>query len=128
LGLKYVDLKMGPSNKVFPDGATMPLSQTSVPVQFDDITMMFDARTRPAVEQNLAGYGDALTARGSALNDTIASLPQLFQHLQPRSTRTRASTSTCSSTAPARDFRARAAARSGRCSSASSRLTRIWRG
>ena len=83
LGLKYVDLNFGHSSKVFPDGATMPVAQTNVPVQFDDIDTMFDARTRPAIEQNLAGYGDALTARGSALNDTIASLPALFQHLQP---------------------------------------------
>jgi phospholipid/cholesterol/gamma-HCH transport system substrate-binding protein len=83
LGLKYVDLNFGHSKRVFPDGATMAISQTSIPVQFDDINTMFDAKTRPAIEQNLAGYGDALTARGSALNDTIASLPSLFQHLQP---------------------------------------------
>jgi virulence factor Mce-like protein len=83
LGLKYVDLNLGHSKRVFPDGGTLPASQTNVPVQFDDINTMFDARTRPAIEQNLAGYGDALTARGSALNDTIASLPALFQHIQP---------------------------------------------
>jgi phospholipid/cholesterol/gamma-HCH transport system substrate-binding protein len=86
LGLKYVDLNFGHSNRVFADGATLPISQTSVPVQFDDINTMFDAKTRPAIEQNLAGYGDALTARGSALNDTIASLPSLFQHIQPVAT------------------------------------------
>jgi hypothetical protein len=68
---------------VFSDGGTMPISQTTVPVQFDDINTLFDAKTRPAIEKNLAGYGDALAARGSALNDTIASLPALFQHLQP---------------------------------------------
>ncbi len=61
----------------------MPVSQTNVPVQIDDINKLFDAKTRPAIEQNLAGYGDALAARGSALNDTIASLPALFQHIQP---------------------------------------------
>jgi virulence factor Mce-like protein len=83
LGLKYVELNLGRSKKVFPDGGTMPLARTTVPVQFDDINTMFNARTRPAVQRNLAGYGDVLTARGSALNDTIASLPQLFQHLQP---------------------------------------------
>jgi virulence factor Mce-like protein len=83
LGLKYVDLARGSSTKVFPDGGTIPLSQTTVPVQFDDINTLFDAKTRPAVEKNLAGYGNALAARGSALNDTIASLPSLFQHLQP---------------------------------------------
>ncbi len=83
LGLKYVDIEFGRSSRVFGDGGTMPVSQTRVPVQFDDINTMFDAKPRPAVEQNLAGYGDVLTARGSALNDTIASLPALFGHLRP---------------------------------------------
>ena len=83
LGLKYVDITRGSSTKMFPDGGTLPLSQTNVPVQFDDINKMFDARTRPAIQQNLAGFGDALAARGSSLNDTIATLPALFAHLQP---------------------------------------------
>jgi ABC-type transporter Mla subunit MlaD len=83
LGLKYVDLNIGHSPKVFADGATLPLSHTTVPVQFDDINTLFNAKTRPAIQQNLAGYGNALTARGSALNDTIASLPALFTHIRP---------------------------------------------
>src|SRR5205823_4940159 len=74
LGLKYLELNYGDSKRVFADGGVMPASRTSVPVQFDDINQMFDARTRPAIEQDLVGYGDVLTARGSALNDTIASL------------------------------------------------------
>jgi ABC-type transporter Mla subunit MlaD len=44
---------------------------------------MFDAKTRPAAQNNLAGFADALAARGSSLNDAIATLPPLFQHLQP---------------------------------------------
>ncbi len=83
LGLKYLDLLPGQSKKNFPDGGTMPASQTSVPVQLEDINTLFDAKTRPAIQKDLAGYGNALTARGSALNDTIASLPSLFQHLEP---------------------------------------------
>ncbi len=83
LGLKYVDITRGHSTKVFSDGAVMKVSRTTVPVQFDDINTLFDARTRPAVQQNLAGYGDALAARGSSLNDTISTLPSLFGHLQP---------------------------------------------
>jgi ABC-type transporter Mla subunit MlaD len=83
LGLKYISLNYGHSNRYFPDGGTLPLSQTTVPVQFDDINRMFDAKTRPAIQRNLAGYGDVLAARGSSLNDTIASLPALFGHLRP---------------------------------------------
>jgi virulence factor Mce-like protein len=83
LGLKYVDLSYGHSKKVFPDGGTLPVSHTFIPVQFDDINQLFDKKTRPAVQKDLVGFGDTLAARGSALNDTIASLPSLFKHLQP---------------------------------------------
>ncbi len=83
LGLKYVDLHYGTSHKAFVDGGTMPITQTSVPVQFEDLNQMFDAKTRPAVDSNLVGFGDALAGRGSALNDTISSLPRLFLYLRP---------------------------------------------
>jgi ABC-type transporter Mla subunit MlaD len=76
LGLKYIEIERGSSSKVFPDGGVMQLAKTNV-------NTLFDAKTRPAVQQNLAGYGDALAARGSSLNDTISSLPSLFGHLQP---------------------------------------------
>ena len=68
---------------MFADGATLPESQTNVPVQFDDVFKMFDTKTRGAVQEDLDGFGDTLASRGSALNDTIASLPALFGHLEP---------------------------------------------
>ena len=40
-------------------------------------------RTRRAIQENLVGIGNALAGRGSALNDTIASLPALLGHLEP---------------------------------------------
>jgi phospholipid/cholesterol/gamma-HCH transport system substrate-binding protein len=83
LGLKYVDLTVGHSHQAFQDGSTVPIAQTSVPVQFEDVFQMFDARTRPAIDQNLVGFGNALAGRGADLNDTIASLPRLFGYLQP---------------------------------------------
>jgi virulence factor Mce-like protein len=83
LGLKYVDLQRGSSSRVFADGGTLPISQTSVPVQFDDIFKTFDPKTRAAVRASLTGYGDAFAGRGSALNDTIHSLSPLFLHLEP---------------------------------------------
>jgi ABC-type transporter Mla subunit MlaD len=86
-GLKYLDFHYGNSTQIVPDGGTLgessPLTHTTVPVQFDDINKIFDAKTRPAVDQNLTGFGNTFAARGSALNDTIAALPSLFQHLIP---------------------------------------------
>jgi phospholipid/cholesterol/gamma-HCH transport system substrate-binding protein len=83
LGLKYVDLHKGISTRVIADGGTLPLGQTNVPVQFDDIFKTFDPKTRTAIQNDLVGFGDTLAGRGSALNDTIASLPRLFTHLEP---------------------------------------------
>src|SRR5947209_9948732 len=83
LGLKYVDLQRGTSTQTYPDGGTLPITHTTVPVQFDDIFKTFDSKTRDAIQRNLAGYGDVLTGRGSALNDTIHSLPSLLGYLRP---------------------------------------------
>ncbi len=83
LGLKYVELVRGISSQVYSDGSVMPVTHTSVPVQFDDLLGTFDAKTRSAVQQNLVGFGDAVTGRGAALNDTIHSLPELLGHLEP---------------------------------------------
>jgi virulence factor Mce-like protein len=83
LGSKYIDLEKGSSRNFVPDGGTLPIAQTTVPVQFDDIFQSFNRRTRIAIQRDLIGIGDALAGRGSALNDTIASLPSLLGHLTP---------------------------------------------
>jgi virulence factor Mce-like protein len=83
LGLKYVALTFGRSRRTYANGGTMPISQTKVPVQFDDVYKTFDARTRSAMGKDLAGIGDALAARGSSLNDTLGTLPALLRHVRP---------------------------------------------
>jgi len=83
LGQKYVNLIKGSSSHDIPDGGTLPLSQTHVPVQLDEVFNMFNPPTRQAVAQNLQGFGDAFTARGNDLNLTIQSLPSLLGHLRP---------------------------------------------
>jgi virulence factor Mce-like protein len=82
LGLKYIDLVTGHSKKLLADGATLPEAQTRVPVQFDDILKTFDPKTRVAIQQDEQGFGDALAARGSSLNDLISVLPPLLLHLE----------------------------------------------
>ena len=83
LGLKYVDLIRGTSNEKFGDGATMPVSQTTVPVQVDQVFDMFNTPTRNAIDKDLVAFGDTLTGRGASLNDTLAALPSLLTHLRP---------------------------------------------
>ncbi len=83
LGLKFVELHKGSASRTYADGGTMPITQTSVPVQFEDLNTAFNAPTRKSIDQNLVGFGDTLAARGSALNDTFASLPRLLGYLRP---------------------------------------------
>jgi ABC-type transporter Mla subunit MlaD len=83
LGLKVIDLHTGASHRTFADGGTMPITQTSVPVQFEDLNLAFNQPTRKAVDQNLVGFGNTLAGRGSSLNDTFASLPRLLGYLRP---------------------------------------------
>jgi virulence factor Mce-like protein len=83
LGLKYLDLIKGTSPHTFPDGGTMQVSQTSVPVQVDQVFDMFNQPTRTAIQQDLQGFGDTFGGRGADFNDTLASLPQLLLYLRP---------------------------------------------
>ncbi|HEX2085696.1 MAG TPA: MlaD family protein, partial [Solirubrobacteraceae bacterium] len=83
LGLKYVELARGRQEATFADGETLPADQVEYPVELDDLHRIFDRRTRRAVQTNLYGFGNALSRRGLALNETIASLPRFLTHLTP---------------------------------------------
>ncbi len=61
----------------------MPLADTSVPVQLDQVFGMFTPPTRSAIQQNLVGFGDTFASRGSSLNTTISDLPRLLGYLRP---------------------------------------------
>jgi virulence factor Mce-like protein len=82
-GEKYVDLVKGTSKKVYPDGGTMPIKQTNVPVQLDQVYNMFTPPTRKGIQNNLVGFGNAFASRGSDLNITIQNLPRLMKYLRP---------------------------------------------
>jgi ABC-type transporter Mla subunit MlaD len=54
--------------------------------EFDEIGNTFDQPTRNAIRQNLLGYGDAFSSRGSSLNEAIAALNPLLTNLLPVAT------------------------------------------
>jgi virulence factor Mce-like protein len=83
LGLKYIELTRGQSKTDLRDGDTIPLDQTNVPVQFDDVFKIFDKPTREASAGNLVTFGNAFTSRGGDVNLTIETLPEAFKHLAP---------------------------------------------
>ena len=83
LGLKYVELTRGRAKTMLQDGDTIPLSQTNVPVQFDDVFKIFDAPTREASQQALNIFGSGFAGRGASINELIVNLRPLFRHLEP---------------------------------------------
>jgi virulence factor Mce-like protein len=83
LGEKYVALTKGNAKKIFADGGTLPISQTTVPVQIDDVFNTFTPKTRTAIQGGLVGIGNTLAGRGDALSQTLQNLPPLLGNLTP---------------------------------------------
>jgi hypothetical protein len=84
LGLKYVEITRGTSDEGYDDGDTIPVSASKpTAVEFDEVVNMFDDATRPAMQENLRGFGDALAGRGSSINTALGVLPALLRDVQP---------------------------------------------
>ena len=65
----------------FAADGTIPVGQSSLPVQIDDVTSTFDDKTRVGVQKTLGGLGDAFAGRGVGINETFGELPDLFPKL-----------------------------------------------
>ncbi len=63
----FVELQPGsPSVKTLSSGATIPITQTSDPVQLDQVLDALNTDTRTNLQNFLQGYGDALTREPTA--------------------------------------------------------------
>jgi virulence factor Mce-like protein len=83
LGLKYIQLTPGTSEKTYRPGSTIPIQQSTLPVEFDDLLNTFDSDTRKASRTALNGFGDAFAGRGASLNEAIEGLNPFFGFLRP---------------------------------------------
>ncbi len=62
----FVEVRPGtPTAPVLADGGTIPLTQTSIPVQFDELLQVFTADTRRDNQELVKGYADALDKGGA---------------------------------------------------------------
>jgi ABC-type transporter Mla subunit MlaD len=78
LGLKYLDIVPGTSSKGFKAGETIPLKAARPePVDIDEFFSTFDEKTRYAIRQNEAGFGNAFAGRGPELNAAFGALRDL---------------------------------------------------
>jgi virulence factor Mce-like protein len=84
LGLKYLQINRGDSNRGFPPGSTMPLTAARPePVEIDQVFNMFDTPTRTAIQTDLLEFGNALAGRGVDLNEAIGQFKPLVERLTP---------------------------------------------
>jgi virulence factor Mce-like protein len=83
IGLKYLELEKGTSQKTLKPGATIPVSQTREPVDIVSLFNMFDQKTRNAIQNNTVNFGDGLAGRGIGLNETIHTLRPLVTNAIP---------------------------------------------
>jgi len=83
IGLKYLELEKVHSNATIKAGHTIPVSQTTEPVNIDELFNMFDKKTRTAIKVNTNNFGDGLAGRGLGLNNTIAELRPLVTKAIP---------------------------------------------
>jgi ABC-type transporter Mla subunit MlaD len=69
-GNEFVDLSPGtPAAPTIDDGDTIPSTQTSAPVQFDQVLTALQSDTREDLKRLLEGYGTALTYEPTAADD-----------------------------------------------------------
>jgi virulence factor Mce-like protein len=84
LGLKYVEITPGQSASGYRAGSTIPLSQAQPrPVEIDEVLNMFNEPTRTGSQKGLEGFGDALTGRGTDINEAIVAFRPLLTDLEP---------------------------------------------
>jgi virulence factor Mce-like protein len=83
IGLKYLELEKGTSSRTLKAGQTIPVNQTTEPVNIDELFNMFDQKTRTAIKVNTNNFGDGLAGRGLGLNNTIAELRPLVTNAIP---------------------------------------------
>jgi phospholipid/cholesterol/gamma-HCH transport system substrate-binding protein len=83
IGLKYLELTPGVSTRTLPNGAAVPLSQTSAAVDLDQVLSIYNAPTRAGVRAATAGYAYGLAGRGPDINNAIGAFVPLVTDLGP---------------------------------------------
>jgi phospholipid/cholesterol/gamma-HCH transport system substrate-binding protein len=81
LGNMFVELTPSSSGAGIPSGGSIPVQDTAAPVTLDQVTDIFDARTRQALQTLDRQGGVALQDRGQDVNHVLQRLPQVSSDL-----------------------------------------------
>ena len=83
LGLKYIEVEPGTEKATWRSGDTVPVTQSSEPLEFEDLFSTFDRKTRPNIQNATDGFGNAFAGRGRSINSSIQALNPFFKALTP---------------------------------------------
>ena len=83
LGLKYIEMKLGKSQRNLEAGATIPLANTTKPIELDEFFSLNDEDFRKNLRTVFEGFGDGLAGRGAGINQTIEDAVPFLTHLEP---------------------------------------------
>jgi len=81
VGVRYVEIFPGVRGTPLPDGATIPVSQTSAPVDLDQVLRTFDTQTRARAADFLGQLGNGVAGRGQDINNTLGTAPGFLSSL-----------------------------------------------
>jgi virulence factor Mce-like protein len=83
LGLKYISLTAGRSDRTFAAGSRIPLTQSTKPTELDEFFSIQNPEFRKNIRTVYEGYGTALSGRGTAINEVIRDLNPFLRRLEP---------------------------------------------
>ncbi|HEV2815027.1 MAG TPA: MlaD family protein [Solirubrobacteraceae bacterium] len=83
LGLKYLELTPGESERTLPNASTLPLRQARERVELDQVLQAFDAETRRDLTSGVTELSSGVAGRGADLNAAIGELAPLTKSLEP---------------------------------------------
>ncbi len=75
IGVRYLEIIPGTHGTPLPNGATIPASQTSTPVDLDQVLATFDPETRTRTRELLGELGTGVAGQGQAINNVLGTLP-----------------------------------------------------
>ncbi|MCW3014692.1 MAG: Long-chain-fatty-acid--CoA ligase [Solirubrobacterales bacterium] len=82
VGVRYLEIIPGKSNKMLADGDMIPSAQVRDSVALDEVLGTFDTKTRAQTSRLLRELGTGVAGRGTDLNDTIRDTPGLLRGLR----------------------------------------------
>jgi ABC-type transporter Mla subunit MlaD len=81
VGIRFVQLIPGTHGKPLPNGGVLAPTQSSSPVDLDQVLDVFDPRTQARTREFLGELGAGVMGRGQSINDTLGDAPKFVSSL-----------------------------------------------